>query len=1231
MEMELAFILDGGLPSMCVCVDKVFCPHSPLLPSCALPLQPCFQDMGRKRRQSLQALFIPPFLQSSATNRSRSHSDTGQSQFVTINSPTTPTTPTATTTSTTVVSQARYSPELDPFSQALYSFATTDNVVSVDSSYGDLLDTDPFANLSTPPPRSPTNQEKPLPQLPSLRSALSASSIPRSPLSPAEFRARPHTATGIKYTSATTPSSPVSGPFHLPTSPARPAYTRPVFKYTPSLPSLRSLSQGHYVPTRKIRKGRVGATLPIEPWNRTGAPDAVLEESWLSSLDTAPCPSERPSPHDRTRPADDITIYSGDFNDSTENIVSPTNLPVQPEEEYNIPPSLSRQPSDQSFLSTSDDGVSSLSSFTAESESDFHSPTWSSFSRRSSGHGNGLSIFDAPSRPYSLIGVLDALDAGAGLSRSNSNSSVSLSDEDLDLLPSIDGNQSPTPPVLSTSVDFHPGTSAETIRPSPSQLLGLRLSERSSPEEGSRPSSSSFSPPDTRPVTPEPSEVSYLSTENSDEDGISCDQDSEHEDYPISDGEEDHQDTSEVETVCDHHGPVIDGPIGDNVKRDLPSATSEQPEDGDGSSGGRRGVGRYTGASSNAYGYGSLGGRSSGTYGSNGGASGSGGGRDGNGRRPSQPSLPLRGAEEDEDSDSTDDYGEDEAPTSTKLSVAPVKKRSSDEDNVPLARSIPTALKAQKSIRKQVKEESTQRRQERVLRMQSKIRNVSGPSQSAGPTTTTFQREQMSPPRAPTRTRTLPPPLTANRRSPFAVDDLTKKLMDVQASMTSPNSTRSPAHYSQEPGPSKSRRPSQDLPQSPPPAPPNPIQETSQKPALRPMRSFHRPTKAPQPDTHGPSPTFGSASVNVTPSRSIRRPTTGDPTASKPSGFSFPLRRTRSTKLQDQGRLVEEDFEPSGRSLSSRPSMEQPSESRARWDEKAAALPPVPPIPTYDSLTKPKSGEAWQQKIFLGDLKRTALVDVGPSTTAQDIVDAVESRGELGQYDPSNGGGKGWMLFELAQDFGMERPIRCFEVLADIKASWSEKAANSLLLKRTALSSRLSVEALPTASPKYQGYLEYEVKRGKWSKRWMELRDNGLWLSKRESGKDEMFLCKLTNFDVYSVTRVMKTPKPFVFSVKSTDNLSLFENTADYLHTFCCKEKEGLEWMMSVLLARSFVHYQGKRQAKPASSSLSRAGTRRGANKPPQPLLSLPPPPTVQTTPAKAVFEPGSLLASRMV
>ena len=726
-----------------------------------------------------------------------------------------------------------------------------------------------------------------------------------------------------------------------------------------------------------------------------------MEETWLSSLD-GPCPSEPASPHDHTRITGSVTIYSGGFNDSSEDLVSSANPPLQSDVDYRFPTSLSRHPSDSS---TWDD---TLSSFTAESESDFHSPTWSSFSRRSSGHDNASSIFQLPSRPYSLHGALDALDSAADLSNSNSHSSIPLSDEDLDPL---DAGQIPTLPSLSAPVDFHPGTSAETIRPSPSQLIGLRMSERLSPEgySGQRsPSSSrssSISPEDTTPVTPDPSESSYLSMEESDEDDISYDEDLEHEDRLVDDDEDDHQDTSEVETVCDHHGPVMDGPNGDNIKGD---SSSEQPEDGDGSSSGHYGGGRYTSASPNAYGYGSLGGRSSGVHGSRGGASGSGGGRDGDGRRPSQPSMP-NGTEEDEDTDSADEYGEDEP---SNRPAAPVKKRSSDEDDVPLARSIPTALKAQKSIRKQVKEETVQRRQERALRMQAKMRNVSGVSQPTGPAIGTLQREQTPPPRVPIRTKTLPPSL-GNHRSPFAVDDLTKKLMDVQASMSGPNN--------QEPGPSsRSQRPSQELSRSPPPAPSYPIHETFQKPTLRPMRSFHRPMKTLQPDTHEPLPTLELGNASNTRSQSVRRPRTGDPTTSQPSTFpNFSLRRSKSTKLQSQAGPSDENYEASGRPSPSRPSAEVSADSRTHWSEKAAALPPVPPIPTYDMLVKQKSEEVWQQKVFLGDMQRSTVVEIGAVTTARDIIDAIESRGEVGPSDPNSNGGKGWMLFELAHDFGM--------------------------------------------------------------------------------------------------------------------------------------------------------------------------------------------------------------------
>jgi hypothetical protein len=65
-----------------------------------------------------------------------------------------------------------------------------------------------------------------------------------------------------------------------------------------------------------------------------------------------------------------------------------------------------------------------------------------------------------------------------------------------------------------------------------------------------------------------------------------------------------------------------------------------------------------------------------------------------------------------------------------------------------------------------------------------------------------------------------------------------------------------------------------------------------------------------------------------------------------------------------------------------------------------------------------------------------------------------------------------------------------------------------------------------------------------------------------------VLLCSLSNFDAYQVTRTHRAPKPFAFAVKSTDNLSFFENTADYLHSFACSEKDGKIWMEKILVAR---------------------------------------------------------------
>jgi hypothetical protein len=58
---------------------------------------------------------------------------------------------------------------------------------------------------------------------------------------------------------------------------------------------------------------------------------------------------------------------------------------------------------------------------------------------------------------------------------------------------------------------------------------------------------------------------------------------------------------------------------------------------------------------------------------------------------------------------------------------------------------------------------------------------------------------------------------------------------------------------------------------------------------------------------------------------------------------------------------------------------------------------------------------------------------------------------------------------------------------------------NTFVLKLTPLAAPLSTAAIPSASPMHAGYVEWESKRGKWSKRWLQLREHSLYISKRDN------------------------------------------------------------------------------------------------------------------------------------
>jgi hypothetical protein len=55
-----------------------------------------------------------------------------------------------------------------------------------------------------------------------------------------------------------------------------------------------------------------------------------------------------------------------------------------------------------------------------------------------------------------------------------------------------------------------------------------------------------------------------------------------------------------------------------------------------------------------------------------------------------------------------------------------------------------------------------------------------------------------------------------------------------------------------------------------------------------------------------------------------------------------------------------------------------------------------------------------QQRVFIGDMQRFNTVEITPNTNAGDVIALIASQGSLDHTAV-------WMLFELANDFGMGR------------------------------------------------------------------------------------------------------------------------------------------------------------------------------------------------------------------
>ncbi|GLB38230.1 putative pleckstrin homology domain [Lyophyllum shimeji] len=1115
-----------------------------------------------KKRRSMQSMLIPSFLNaplsssdSPTPSRTRSHSTASQSEYPHVLDSLPPS-----SFNTSRVSTPRESPPPDF-----------------------LLDDDPFANLSAIPATSAHQPATtPAPALIPTASLDALPPKPRSPLTPKTPETKPSFLASPPPISA----RPVPGVSRTLSGRARPAYQKPAFAPRPSLPSLDTLARMNVVLTRKVRKGRVGARLPFEPWDQLDqeqtSGESSTSDSQASSLLNSPVTA-------LSDPPDFVADLELDFLDFSDNedtaqsraarssifgeelVTSPIS---QDEPAYNADWETSMNEASVHYLSrTPSETLSEMSSLT-------RSTSMSSTSSNGPHHDYQSPSFGSHDTSMSSAEDSDTLnsppddDVGFDSSHFDSRNIISSYWTSEDLFDSLNGDSTGSAlysdaNLLGESDDaYEPGTSAGTIRPSVE--------------------------PKVLPSSP-----------------------------------------LQVTESSMYQGEALDG-------------AGRESQRGQGGLG--RGWEQGGGASSRADGYNAGGG--------NGEATGSGTNLPGGGRGDDEDeddkrvnrstfSTPSDSEATTTDEESaSDDYGK---PARTQSRVMAESSAASSDDDVPLAQRIPTALRAQNTIRRQVREERQQRRVARAAaraeqsasasRGQAILRppGVGEPSRAAQMSSSAEAALHAARSMRRPRTKTLP----NSEMQPFSPDDLARKLQSAQvADVPEPppshlrprSKTTSRRDLNERFGSrtasdgrglrdAEKSQPFTSPPQSPPP----------EYRSLRPMRSFHRSQGRTTEEHHAvPLPLLVDASQKF--GRSLTRRD-----GSAPSPRSYPPRisqdeaspRPLVRKSVEEPRKVTKAYSETRGTRSS---------GEADRPRPSAQRPPVPPLPASEALpVSPHNtrGPLIQQRVFIGDMQRFNMVEIGPSTNAGDVIEMVEAQGSLKGWVGSGD----WMVWEIAQDFGMERPIRSFELLSDVQASWNkDKMMNTFVIRLTPLAAPLSRSALPSASPTHAGYVDWESKRGKWNKRWLQLREHSLWLSKRDNGRDEVLLCSLSNFDAYFITRLHKAPRPFSFAVKSTDNLSFFENTADYLHIFSCGEKEGHAWMEKILLARSYVLHQERNvlfnpkaasgNGAGGSTSLSRAGTRKGpSSRPAQPLVSVGPPAHIaQQMQSGDVFEPGSLL-----
>ncbi|WWC67615.1 uncharacterized protein I206_101525 [Kwoniella pini CBS 10737] len=194
------------------------------------------------------------------------------------------------------------------------------------------------------------------------------------------------------------------------------------------------------------------------------------------------------------------------------------------------------------------------------------------------------------------------------------------------------------------------------------------------------------------------------------------------------------------------------------------------------------------------------------------------------------------------------------------------------------------------------------------------------------------------------------------------------------------------------------------------------------------------------------------------------------------------------------------------------------------------------------------------------------MLDLTTTTTAREVLVNTYHKGDLADASV----GKSWVLCEIFAEMGCERQIREYEPLLPIVKGWDSTAKfNCLVFKQSNRGMPTWARAVPTNPPMLGQWVQYETKKGKWTKRWLETRGGQVFLAKNEKNKDEVHFNSLF-FDIYAITRGYDSPRPATFMLKRVEPASNFEDSQDYAHIFSCDEGIAFKLMAAIYDAKSY-------------------------------------------------------------